>query len=175
MITVSNLSISFGGQLLFKHVDLQFTASYGSSTEDVKAAIQEVLDTIAHDLKIKPLEDPYSYVKNVQQQFVADLDFDCDMAIQAYEPEPVASADEITALRALIAASSKPCVYIGGGIVAAGAAEELIKFAESYNMPVTSTMMALGAFPLHHPLSLPAFPDFAGWRMRFITLKKPRF
>jgi len=92
--------------------------------------------------------------KNVQQQYVADLDFDCEMAIQAYDPEPEATADEITALRALIAASSKPCVYIGGGIVAAGAAEELIKFAESYNMPVTSTMMALGAFPLHHPLSL---------------------
>ncbi len=92
--------------------------------------------------------------KNVQQQFVANLDFDCDMAIQAYDPEPEASEDEITALRALISAASKPCVYIGGGVVAAGAAEELIKFAESYNMPVTSTMMALGAFPLHHPLSL---------------------
>ncbi|MBR7144551.1 MAG: biosynthetic-type acetolactate synthase large subunit [Lentisphaeria bacterium] len=92
--------------------------------------------------------------KNVQQQFVADLNFDCDMAIQAYDPVPQASEDEITALRTLIAAASKPCVYIGGGIVAAEAADELIKFAESYNMPVTSTMMALGAFPLHHPLSL---------------------
>ena len=30
---------------------------------------QEVLDTIASELKIKPMEDPYSYVKNVQQQF----------------------------------------------------------------------------------------------------------
>ena len=92
--------------------------------------------------------------KNVQQQYVSDLDFDAPMTVQAYNPDPEASEDEITALRALIAASSKPCVYAGGGIVAANAAEELIKFAESYNMPVTCTMMALGAFPLHHNLSL---------------------
>ncbi len=92
--------------------------------------------------------------KNVQQQYVANPDFDAPMTIQAYEPDPKASHDEITAIKAMINACSKPCVYIGGGIIAADASEELRQFAESYNMPVTSTMMALGAFPLNHPLSL---------------------
>ncbi|MBO5721787.1 MAG: acetolactate synthase [Lentisphaeria bacterium] len=60
--------------------------------------------------------------KNVQQQYVSDLDFDAPMTVQAYNPDPEASEDEITALRALIAASSKPFVYAGGGIVSANVA-----------------------------------------------------
>ena len=35
-----------------------------------------------------------------------------------------------------------------------GATEELRKFAESYNMPVVTTLMGVGCFPENHPLSL---------------------
>lgn len=91
--------------------------------------------------------------KNVQQQY-AKVDFDAPMTLQAYDPDPKASADEITAIRTMISACGKPCLYIGGGIISAEASVELREFAESYNLPVTSTMMGLGAFPLDHPLSL---------------------
>ena len=91
--------------------------------------------------------------KNVQQQHVK-VDFDAPMTLHAYDPDPKPTADEITAIRAMIDSCSRPCLYIGGGIIAADAAEELRKFAESYHLPVTSTMMGLGAFPVNHPLSL---------------------
>ena len=91
--------------------------------------------------------------KNVQQQHIK-ADFDAPLAIQSYNPDPKPSADEITAIRAMIDNCSRPCLYIGGGIIAAGASEELRKFAESYHIPVTATMMGLGAIPVNHPLSL---------------------
>ena len=43
---------------------------------------------------------------------------------------------------------------MGGGIVAAGAHGELRKVAETFNIPVTTTLLGVGAFPDRHPLSL---------------------
>jgi len=50
--------------------------------------------------------------------------------------------------------AEKPVIYAGGGIIAAGAHEELLTFAERINAPVTTTLMAKGAFPGTHFLSL---------------------
>ncbi len=56
--------------------------------------------------------------------------------------------------RALIAASSRPFIYAGGGVVTAGASEALTRFAESLSAPVGSSMMGLSAMPHRHPLFL---------------------
>jgi len=54
----------------------------------------------------------------------------------------------------LIEKAERPVLYVGGGIVSSGAAEELKKFAEATNIPVTTTLMGIGGFPETHPLSL---------------------
>jgi acetolactate synthase-1/2/3 large subunit len=43
---------------------------------------------------------------------------------------------------------------VGGGVINANGAEELLALAELLNIPVTMTLMGLGAFPGTHPLSL---------------------
>jgi acetolactate synthase-1/2/3 large subunit len=50
--------------------------------------------------------------------------------------------------------AERPVLYVGGGIVSSGAAEELLSLAEALQLPVTPTLMGLGAFPSAHPLSL---------------------
>ncbi len=50
--------------------------------------------------------------------------------------------------------AERPVLYVGGGIVSSGAAEELRGFAEALQLPVTPTLMGLGAFPSGHLLSL---------------------
>ncbi|NIR41429.1 MAG: acetolactate synthase large subunit, partial [Actinobacteria bacterium] len=45
-------------------------------------------------------------------------------------------------------------LYVGGGVIAAEAAELLRVFAERIDAPVTTTLMARGAFPDDHPLAL---------------------
>ena len=49
----------------------------------------------------------------------------------------------------LISSSKKPIVYIGGGLINSGnaASNQLKKFSEITNFPITSTLMGLGAFP----------------------------
>ena len=48
----------------------------------------------------------------------------------------------------------QPVFYVGGGIVTAGAADELMRVAETLQAPVTPTLMGLGGFPTAHALSL---------------------
>ena len=57
----------------------------------------------------------------------------------------------------LIAEAKKPVLYVGGGIISAGAHAELKTFAEKTNIPVASTLMGVGAFPETHPLSMQWF------------------
>ena len=47
---------------------------------------------------------------------------------------------------------SGPVLYVGGGVIKAGATAELKVLAELTGAPVTTTLMALGAFPDSHPL-----------------------
>jgi acetolactate synthase-1/2/3 large subunit len=51
----------------------------------------------------------------------------------------------------LIALSRKPVIYAGGGVVSSDSAEELTRLAETFKLPVTTTLMGLGAFPGDRP------------------------
>ena len=59
---------------------------------------------------------------------------------------------QIALARKLIKEAQKPLLYVGGG--AQDASEILIQFAENLDIPVTTTLMGIGAFPGDHELSL---------------------
>lgn len=68
-------------------------------------------------------------------------------------PEPL----DLSTLRRVaekLLAARKPVLYVGGGVVHAGAAAELRALAERLALPVAPTLMGLGAFPGDHPLCL---------------------
>ena len=70
--------------------------------------------------------------------------------------QPELKADEVALneILGLIEKAERPVLYCGGGIITSGASEELRKFAEATNIPVTTTIMGVGSFPETHPLSL---------------------
>jgi acetolactate synthase-1/2/3 large subunit len=72
------------------------------------------------------------------------------VALAGYKPvmEPESSAVRDAA--ALIAQSTNPVLYVGGGIIKANAHKELMKLAELTGAPVVTTLMARGAFPDSH-------------------------
>ncbi|MFP1829404.1 acetolactate synthase large subunit [Lonsdalea quercina] len=89
--------------------------------------------------------------KDVQ---TATIDLD---ALPAPAPNDAPVAAEPQALEqaaAMINAASRPVLYLGGGIVSAAAHRQAIQLAESAGIPTTLTLMALGAMPADHPLSL---------------------
>ncbi|APE28631.1 biosynthetic-type acetolactate synthase large subunit [Aurantiacibacter gangjinensis] len=70
-----------------------------------------------------------------------------------YQPNTVASPDEIAEAVELIASATQPVLYTGGGIINSGprASELLRELQRRTGAPVTSTLMGLGAFPADHP------------------------
>jgi acetolactate synthase-1/2/3 large subunit len=76
------------------------------------------------------------------------------MALPGYQvpgdPDPAAIAEAA----ALLHAARRPVLYAGGGVIKSGAHAELRELAELAQAPVTTTLMARGAFPDTHPLAL---------------------
>ena len=75
-----------------------------------------------------------------------------EMDLPGYNPVAEAVAGQIEAAAEAINAAERPLFYVGGGCVSAGAYRELRAAAERAGVPVTTTLMALGAFPGTHPL-----------------------
>jgi acetolactate synthase-1/2/3 large subunit len=96
--------------------------------------------------------------KNVQLTQVVP-DYDAPMDLPGYHVEACrASAEEIRQVAELVRGSKRPVIYAGGGIIAAGASDELLALVQKTQIPVTTTLMGIGAFPGDDPLSL----DFLG-------------
>jgi acetolactate synthase-1/2/3 large subunit len=70
--------------------------------------------------------------------------------LPGYRPEVDLDEDAIAGAVALIAASQRPVLYVGGGTLKSHASKELLAFAERTKMPVVTTLMARGAFPDSH-------------------------
>ncbi len=74
--------------------------------------------------------------------------------LDSYCPTYKGHLGQIKRIVDLILKSNKPVIYAGGGVIHSNASEELVNFARTMQVPVTTTLMGLGAFPSGDPLSL---------------------
>ena len=72
----------------------------------------------------------------------------------SYRPTVKPNAKQIRQAVDCIMEADQPVIYAGGGIIASEAEAELRELAETMQIPVVSTLMAKGAFPNTHHLSL---------------------
>src|SRR5690554_5446408 len=70
--------------------------------------------------------------------------------LPGYRPVVKAHGKQINAAAKLLVTSKRPVLYVGGGVIRAGASAELLKLAEATGAPVVTTLMARGAFPDSH-------------------------
>src|SRR5882724_11598928 len=91
--------------------------------------------------------------KNVQQARTQAV-FPKEIRLRGYTEDPKASDLELNEIIGLIEKSERPVLYVGGGIITGNASDELFRFAEATQIPVTTTIMGCGAFPEAHTLSL---------------------
>ncbi len=68
------------------------------------------------------------------------------------DPPPALDHVQLAGAAEAIVRARRPVLYVGGGVVNAGACDELRKLAETGRLPVVTTLMAKGAFPDSHPL-----------------------
>ena len=77
-----------------------------------------------------------------------------ELALPGYRPTTRPHGKQVREAARLIAEAKRPVLYVGGGVIKAGAAAELKVLAEMTGIPVVTTLMARGAFPDSHELHL---------------------
>lgn len=91
-----------------------------------------VLD-IPKDMTIPSNKFPYHYPDEIK--------------LRSYQPKLKGHSGQIKKAVTALLAAKKPVLYCGGGVIMGGAAAELTELAQYLNLPVTNTLMGLGAYP----------------------------
>jgi acetolactate synthase-1/2/3 large subunit len=74
-----------------------------------------------------------------------------DVHLPGYQPTTTGNQKQIRLAAKAIANARRPVIYAGGGVVGANASSQLVELATVDKLPVTCTVMGLGAFPAPHP------------------------
>ena len=119
------------------------------------SSAEELLEVIPRAFEIAASGRPGPVLidipKDVQNQAIEIADWP---APGVRRLPPPAAGDAIAEAASLINGARRPLLYLGGGVIHSGAAAAAVDLAEKANLPTVMTLMALGAMPVDHPLSL---------------------
>ncbi len=118
---------------------------------------QQLPRIIAEALHIAQTGRPGPVLVDVPMDMsIAEIDYEPvrDINIRSYKQDCEIDDAAIEEAVKLIADSERPVLYTGGGIIASGASEELVKLSEKTHILVTTTLLGKGAIPETHPHSL---------------------
>ncbi len=113
-------------------------------------SVEDLADTIREAFRVAASGRP--------GPVLVDVPKDIQIAKCEYEPATAVSEEKVAAkdtrieeAAELINKSEKPFIYFGGGLITAGAQEEMLKLAELLDSPLGCSMMGLSAIPTDHP------------------------
>jgi len=120
-------------------------------TEDLARIIKEAFH-IARTNRPGPVV--VDLPKDLMAKVIEFTDNDEPVNIRSYRVMKGVNAGQIIAAAEMINQAQKPVLYVGGGVIASDGAAELKDMAEKCKIPVTTTLMGMGAFPGMNYLSL---------------------
>ena len=85
---------------------------------------------------------------DIQLETVPEFSYPAKASIAGYKPRTQGHAMQIKKALAAIGEAQRPLICCGGGVVLAGARNELIAFAQNSGIPVCATMMGIGVVPM---------------------------
>ncbi|MBM7314755.1 acetolactate synthase large subunit [Streptococcus suis] len=91
--------------------------------------------------------------KDIQETLVSSY-HDPSIHLPSYQPTVEPNGLQVKKILKQLSLAKQPVILAGGGVNYADANQELIAFAERYQIPVVSTLLGLGAMPIEHELSL---------------------
>ena len=147
----ANVNLPALGKDSFQEVDIvgvtMPVTKHGFIVKDVKVLAK----TIRRAFELARSGRPGPVIVDITKDVTAAL---CEYTPKA--PKPVVYDNEYTEKDInkaveLMKSAKKPFLYVGGGAIASGAAEEVRKLAEMLDAPVCDTLMGKGAFDGHSP------------------------
>jgi acetolactate synthase-1/2/3 large subunit len=117
----------------------------------------EIPETVAEAFHIATTGRPGPVLVDIPKdvlQSPTTFEWPSAVNLPGYKPTTRPNRRQIRAAADLIRSSRRPVLYVGGGVVKARAAAQLMRLAEAIGAPVVTTLMARGAFPDNHELCL---------------------
>ncbi len=147
-----NVPCSLIGRDSFQEVDIVGVTMPITKHNFIVKDVNELADTIRTAFKIAKSGRPGPVLVDIPKDVqVAKCEFEA-------KPEPVrpyplsfAAEEKLREAAEMINASSKPCIYLGGGVISGKASEEVMKLSEKADAPIGCTLMGISAVPVDHP------------------------
>lgn len=109
--------------------------------------IEELADTVREAFQIAKSDRPGPVLIDIPKDVqVAEYEYIKSGIVEPY-PQPIVSDSDIEKAVKLIDEAQRPYIYVGGGAVSAGIAEDIIALAEKIDGYIGCTLMGLSAFP----------------------------
>ncbi len=144
----ANVALPLLGRDSFQEVDVVGITMPITKHNFIVKDVNELADTVRKAFYIAQEGRPGPVLIDIPKDITAQM-----VRYNYEEPRPVRDVTEtikeedISDAIRLIEKSKKPLVYIGGGVVRSGASEDVRKFVQKVQAPVTSSLMGLGGFP----------------------------
>ncbi len=119
------------------------------STEELTTTFREAFHIASSGRPGPVLIDIPSDILSEQMTF----EYPDEVNIPSYRPTYRGNAKQIRAAVQRIKRAERPVLYVGGGVVTSDATDELVKLADSLQLPVVTTLMGKGAFPASNALN----------------------
>lgn len=143
-----NVGVSLLGKDSFQEIDIAGITMPITKYSFIVKDVTKLADTIRKAFRIARTGRP--------GPVLVDIPKDITVAVTEYQKEELGkyipdqshmNEEEVARALAMLEASEKPYVFVGGGAVTSGASGELKEFVEKLDAPVTDSLMGKGAFP----------------------------
>lgn len=143
-----NVATSLLGKDTFQEIDIVGVTMPITKHNFLVKSADNIADTIREAFKIARSGRPGPVLIDITKDATANL-AEYEREIQNTEPlcAVESAVTDFTRAIELIEKAERPLIYAGGGIIAANAAEELKRFREIVDCPITLSLMGIGAYP----------------------------
>ena len=146
-----NVPVNMLGRDSFQEIDITGVTMPVTKHNYMVKDVEDLADTLREAFEVAISGRPGPVLVDIPKDVqIAACDFTPNGRMKPRPFRPVSEAAVEKALEA-IRRSERPCIYSGGGVVGAGAQEELKRLADRIDAPVCASMMGLTALPHDHP------------------------
>lgn len=147
-----NVASPLLGKDSFQEVDITGITAPVTKHNFIVRRVEDLADTVRSAFRIAQSGRPGPVLVDIPKDITAAECAYTPCAPQQPEPPVPPDAQKLEEAAALLAASERPMIFAGGGVVAANACGQLAALAHRLGAPVALSLMGLGAFPPSDPL-----------------------
>ncbi len=119
--------------------------------------VKDLAATVKQSFHLAKTGRPGPVLVDLPKDVIADSTefiYPSKLKMRSYNPTYQGHPGQVKRAAKLIAGAKKPVIYAGGGVISSNASKELTALAQKFSIPVTTTLMGMGAFPGVNPLFL---------------------